>query len=53
MSGTTEWTSRVGMRPYQIATVFFCMFLNMLDGYDVLVMGFAMPYLPEGFATNP
>ncbi|MFC9905678.1 MFS transporter [Rhodococcus sp. NPDC127593] len=24
----------------------------MLDGYDLLVMGFAMPHLPEGFATS-
>ncbi|OUS93279.1 MFS transporter [Rhodococcus sp. NCIMB 12038] len=53
MSTTKGWASRVGMRPYQIASVVFCMFLNMLDGYDVLVMGFAMPHLPEGFATNP
>ncbi|MBV6759886.1 MFS transporter [Rhodococcus opacus] len=53
MSTTKDWASRVGMRPYQIASVVFCMFLNMLDGYDVLVMGFAMPHLPEGFATNP
>ncbi|QYB07201.1 MFS transporter [Rhodococcus sp. USK10] len=52
MSTTNDGTSRVGMRPYQIASVVFCMFLNMLDGYDVLVMGFAMPHLPEGFATN-
>ena len=53
MTGTKDGTARAGVRPYQIATVFFCMFLNMLDGYDVLVMGFAMPHLPEGFATNP
>lgn len=53
MSGTKDWPARTGMRPYQLATVLFCMFLNMLDGYDVLVMGFAMPHLPEGFATNP
>ena len=53
MSTTKDWASRVGMRPYQIASVVFCMFLNMLDGYDVLVMGFAMPHLPQGFATNP
>ncbi len=53
MSGMKDRTAQAGLRPYQIATVFFCMFLNMLDGYDVLVMGFAMPHLPEGFATNP
>ncbi|WP_029540180.1 MFS transporter, partial [Rhodococcus sp. P14] len=28
------------------------MFLNMLDGYDVFVMGFALPHLPEGFAST-
>ncbi|MEU1999882.1 MFS transporter [Rhodococcus sp. NPDC019627] len=53
MTSIKDGTAKAGLRPYQLATVFFCMFLNMLDGYDVLVMGFAMPHLPEGFATNP
>ncbi|MFI9637096.1 MFS transporter [Nocardia sp. NPDC051929] len=39
-------------RRSQFAVVLFCAFLNMLDGYDVLVMGFAMPHLPDGFASN-
>ncbi|OZF25790.1 hypothetical protein CH296_26545 [Rhodococcus sp. 14-2496-1d] len=28
------------------------MLLNMLDGYDIFIMGFALPLLPDGFATT-
>ncbi len=52
MSSPKNWATAIGMRPTQLAVVLFCAFLNMLDGYDVLVMGFAMPHLPEGFASN-
>ncbi|MFI7529319.1 MFS transporter [Nocardia salmonicida] len=52
MSSPKNWATAIGMRPAQLAVVLFCAFLNMLDGYDVLVMGFAMPHLPEGFASN-
>ncbi|MGM7645929.1 MFS transporter [Nocardia sp. JW2] len=52
MNSQKSLVATIGMRPNQIAVVLFCAFLNMLDGYDVLVMGFAMPYLPEGFASN-
>ncbi|MGW5570283.1 MFS transporter [Nocardia thailandica] len=46
-------TDTVGRhRRTQFAVVLFCAFLNMLDGYDVLVMGFAMPHLPQDFASN-
>lgn len=52
MNPQKNWAAVIGMRPAQVAVVLFCAFLNMLDGYDVLVMGFAMPHLPEGFASN-
>ncbi|MFJ6263379.1 MFS transporter [Rhodococcus erythropolis] len=42
---------RIGMRPFQFGVVMLCMLLNMLDGYDIFVMGFALPHLPEGFAS--
>ncbi|GAA3131141.1 hypothetical protein GCM10020255_004920 [Rhodococcus baikonurensis] len=25
--------------------------LYLLDGYDIFVMGYALPHLPDGFAT--
>lgn len=28
-----------------------CALLNMLDGYDLFIMGFAIPYLPAGFGS--
>lgn len=43
--------SGIRMTPYQTVVLLICMFLNMLDGYDVFIMGFALPYLPEDFAT--
>lgn len=43
---------RIGIRPFQFGVIMLCMFLNMLDGYDVFVMGFALPHLPEGFAST-
>ncbi|MEV6217380.1 MFS transporter [Nocardia sp. NPDC051833] len=52
MSSPKNPATAFGMRPAQLAVVLFCAFLNLLDGYDVLVMGFAMPHLPEGFASN-
>jgi predicted MFS family arabinose efflux permease len=35
----------------QIAVVAICLFLNMIDGFDLLVIGFALPHLPPDFAT--
>ncbi|MFF0494024.1 MFS transporter [Nocardia sp. NPDC004068] len=52
MSSPKNEATAIGMRPAELAVVLFCAILNMLDGYDVLVMGFAMPHLPEGFASN-
>ncbi|MGY0499341.1 MFS transporter [Nocardia sp. FBN12] len=40
-------------RSYQVVIVALCTVLNMIDGYDLLVVGFTLPHLPEGFATNP
>jgi MFS family permease len=52
MSPISGVRRRIGMRPFQFGVVMLCMLLNMLDGYDVFVMGFALPHLPEGFAST-
>ncbi|GAA4551263.1 MFS transporter [Pseudonocardia xishanensis] len=39
------------MSAKQIAIVALCAFLNMLDGYDLLVIGFVLPHLPSELAT--
>ncbi|WP_440712444.1 MFS transporter [Gordonia sp. FQ] len=40
------------LRPYQLASLLLCMVLNMLDGYDIFIMAFAGPHLPDGFASD-
>lgn len=40
------------MSPVQYLAVFVCLICNMLDGFDLFVMGFALPHLPVGFATG-
>ncbi|MHC1562492.1 MFS transporter [Actinomycetospora sp. C-140] len=34
-----------------LGVVVLCMFLNMTDGYDLFIVGFAVPHLPPGFAS--
>lgn len=43
--------SPVGRRG-SVAVVLLCMFLNMIDGFDLFIVGFALPHLPPGFATD-
>ncbi|WP_216695270.1 MFS transporter [Dietzia psychralcaliphila] len=43
---------RVALRPYQLVVVIMCTLLNALDGYDIFIMGFAIPYLPDDFASD-
>src|SRR5690625_6369692 len=43
---------RVPLRPYQLVVVLMCTLLNALDGYDIFIMGFAIPYLPDDFASD-
>ncbi len=43
--------SMASMTPYQIAIVLVCSLVNLLDGYDLFIMGYALPNLPEGYAT--
>ncbi len=40
------------MNMRQFAVVILCMFLNMLDGFDLFIVGFALPHIPSGFATS-
>ena len=35
-----------------LGVVLLCMFLNMIDGFDLFIVGFALPRLPAGFATD-
>lgn len=41
--------SRMSMTQYLI--IFGATLCNMIDGYDLSVIGFALPHLPEGFAS--
>lgn len=43
---------RAPLRPYQLVVVLMCTLLNALDGYDIFIMGFAIPYLPDDFASD-
>lgn len=36
---------------YQLVIVAFCVAINMLDGYDVFIMGYALPYFAPEFAS--
>lgn len=48
----TSTGKRAPLRPYQLAVVLMCTLLNALDGYDIFIMGFAIPYLPDGFGSD-
>lgn len=41
------------MSRYQILVVIICFFLNMIDGYDVMVMAYAAPSLAKDWALSP
>lgn len=43
--------SRLALTPLNRRILLVCMGLYLLDGYDIFVMGYALPHLPEGFAT--
>lgn len=44
--------ARFAERRGSVAVVVLCMFLNMIDGFDLFIVGFALPHLPAGFATD-
>lgn len=48
----TSTGKRAPLRPYQLVVVLMCTLLNALDGYDIFIMGFAIPYLPDYFGSN-
>ncbi|MGR6520329.1 MFS transporter (plasmid) [Rhodococcus erythropolis] len=43
-------TSKMGFWQYVVISV--CFFGNLVDGFELAVMGFALPQLPEEFATT-
>lgn len=43
---------RPPLHRFQLMIVVLCALLNALDGYDIFIMGFAMPYFPDDFASN-
>ncbi|MFC0247034.1 MFS transporter [Citricoccus parietis] len=47
--GSAIRTSKMGL--YQWLVIAVCTLCNIMDGYDLFVMGFALPHLPEGFAA--
>jgi MFS family permease len=50
LAGDTSDAARI--TPLQLLIVAVCVSANMLDGYDVFIMGYALPHLPEDFATT-
>jgi MFS family permease len=45
-------TQGPGITPFQALIVAVCVGANMLDGYDIFIMGYALPSLPPEFATK-
>lgn len=41
-----------GITPFQMLILAVCIGANMLDGYDIFIMGYALPSLPPEFATK-
>lgn len=41
------------MRPFQILAVTICIVINMLDGFDVLVVSFTAPIISEEWGLEP
>jgi MFS family permease len=41
-----------GLTAVQLLMVAVCVGANMLDGYDIFIMGYALPSLPADFATK-
>jgi MFS family permease len=46
---STSESTRMGASQYVV--VFLCMLLNMMDGFDLFIVGFVLPRLPQGFAS--
>ena len=46
-----RFRSSASMTPYQVLVVAVCSLVNLLDGYDLFIMGYALPHIPEGYAT--
>lgn len=47
-----EVVQKSRMSPWQYVVVGLCMIGNLTDGFEIAVMGFALPLLPETFATT-
>ena len=41
------------MRSRQIGIIVICVLLNMVDGYDILVMAFVVPHLAKAWTLSP
>ena len=53
MALVQDQISRTPMSAFQIQAVAVCLAINMLDGYDVLVMSFAAPFVAQDWALTP
>ncbi|MGO3326597.1 MFS transporter [Gordonia sp. (in: high G+C Gram-positive bacteria)] len=40
------------MTAYQYVVVIVCLCIMTIEGFDVFIMGFALPHLPDGFLTD-
>jgi benzoate transport len=48
----TTAIKKSAMSRFQYIALFACLLIITIDGYDVFVMGFTLPHLPEGFFTD-
>ncbi|MCY4477292.1 MAG: MFS transporter [Gammaproteobacteria bacterium] len=52
MNSVQEQIDNTPMSSFQVLAVSVCLAINMLDGYDVLVMSFAAPFVAEEWSLS-
>ena len=52
MKSVQDQINNTPMSGFQVLAVGVCLFINMLDGYDVLIMAFAAPFVAKDWAIS-
>ena len=52
MTSVQDQINNTPMSRFQVWAVIVCLFINMLDGYDVLVMGFTAPFVARDWMLS-
>ncbi|NMO00705.1 aromatic acid/H+ symport family MFS transporter [Gordonia sp. TBRC 11910] len=52
MTTSTSGAAARSLATSGLGVAVLCMFLNLVDGFDLLVISFVLPTLPDGFATT-